>query len=38
MGIVNPKKLPGKKPKDKPKSGYVKGGGLRKKVEEPLLP
>jgi hypothetical protein len=37
MGIVNPAKLPGKKPKElpkEPKNGYLKGGKLRKKVKK----
>jgi len=33
MGIINPDKMPGKKPKE-PKNGYLKGGKLRKKVRK----
>jgi hypothetical protein len=41
MGIINPDKMPGRKPKElpkevpkEPKSGYLKGGKLRKKVKK----
>lgn len=34
MGIINPDKMPGKKPKEVPKNGYLKGGKLRRRVKK----